>query len=112
MADVEEKGADIDVELRIKMSIHRNNVLLQKIPQPKLVKLPNGRTFYARYQRINRQTLYLNKVRIKRTYAEKIGTRRQKKKKNGKRKLKVDISMQMRGINFAKEVRIRSSEKQ
>ena len=32
----------------------RNNILLQKLPQPKLVKLPNGGTFYARCQRVNR----------------------------------------------------------
>ena len=51
-----------------------------------LLKLPNGRTFYARYQRVNRQTLYPTKVRIKRTYVRKIGSRRQRKQQASKRK--------------------------
>ena len=91
MGNVEEEGADVDVELRIKMSNHRNNVLLRKPPQPKLVKLPNGRTFYARYQRVNRQILYPTKVRIKRKTVEKQDL---KDKKSNERKLEVDISMQ------------------
>ena len=53
----------------------RNNILLRTLPQPKLVKLPNGRTFYARYQRVNRQALYPTEVRIRRTNVRKIGPR-------------------------------------
>ena len=59
----------------------RNNILLQKLPQPKLVKLPNGGTFYARCQRVNRGVLYPTKVRIERTYIQKIGPRKKKKPK-------------------------------
>ena len=65
------------------VKILRNNILLQKSPQPNLVNLPNGRTFYARYQRVNRDTLYPTKVRIRRTYVQKIGPRRQRKRRRG-----------------------------
>ena len=59
----------------------RNNILLQKLSQPKLVKLPNGGTFYARCQRVNRGVLSPTKVRIERTYIQKIGPRKKKKPK-------------------------------
>ena len=67
----------------------RNKILLRRLAQPKQVTLPNGRTFLARYERVNRATLYLTNVRIKRTYTRKIGPRRQRKsrKKNNKREV-------------------------
>ena len=67
----------------------RNKILLRRLAQPKQVTLPNGRTFLARYERVNRATLYLTNVRIKRTYTRKIGPRRQRKsrKKNSKREV-------------------------
>ena len=34
----------------IEMAIPRNTILLKKLLQPKLVKLPNVRMYYARYQ--------------------------------------------------------------
>ena len=84
----------------------RNNIFLRKLPQPKLVKLPNGRTFYVRYQRLNRQTLYPTKVRIKRTYVRKIGPRRQRKQRAPKRQQTgsgyVNVNNLMRGLNLAK----------
>ena len=57
----------------------RNNVLLKKLAQPKRIILPNGRTFLARCEHLDRATLYPTKVRIKRTYTGKIGPRRQRK---------------------------------
>ena len=36
---------------------------------PKLVRLPNGRTFYARYKRIKRANLPAN-VRLERVYRQ------------------------------------------
>ena len=53
-----------------------NNVLLQKLAQPKQVRLPNGSTFLARYERVNRGTLAPTKVRVRRTYTRSIGPRR------------------------------------
>ena len=36
----------------------RNNILLPRLAQPRRVTLPNGRTFLARYERVNRASLY------------------------------------------------------
>ena len=81
----------------------RNNILLQKLPQPKLVKLPNGGTFYARCQRVNRGIICPTKVRIERTYIQKIGPR---KKRSRKKKGSGYVNSQniMRGLNLAKKV--------
>ena len=40
-----------------------------KQDMPKLVRLPNGRTFYARYKRIKRANLPAN-VRLERVYRQ------------------------------------------
>ena len=50
----------------------RNNILLQRLPVPKWVQLPNGRVFFAKYQRVNRHALELTKVRIARIYVRKL----------------------------------------
>ena len=57
----------------------RNNILLRRLAQPRRVTLPNGRIFLARYEPVNRASLYPTNVRIKRTYRRKIGPRRQRK---------------------------------
>ena len=46
----------------------RNNILLQRLPVPKWVQLPNGRVFSAKYQRVNRHALALTKVKIAKIY--------------------------------------------
>ena len=62
----------------------RNNILLQRLPAPKRVQLPNGRVFFAKYQRVGRDRLP-ERVRIRRTYVIKIGPRRQRVRKIGPR---------------------------
>ena len=57
----------------------RNNILLRRLAQPRRVTLPNRRTFLARYERVNRASLYPINARIKRTYTQKIGPRIQRK---------------------------------
>ena len=89
------------------MSIPRDNILLRKLPQHKVVKLPNGRTFYARYQRVRRDMLYSTRVRVKRTYKPKIGPRRQRKQRPPRRVLQsgsryVNADNLMRGVNLVK----------
>ena len=46
----------------------RNNVLLRRLPAAKRVQLPNGRVFFAKYERVNRHALAPTQVRIGRTY--------------------------------------------
>ena len=61
----------------------RNNILLRRLAQPMRVTLPNDRTFLARYERVNRASLYPTNVRIKRTCRRKIG---QEDKENQEKK--------------------------
>ena len=46
---------------------HRNNIVFKKRNTPKKVTLPNGRTFYAKYRRVNRHCLS-GGTTIQRTY--------------------------------------------
>ena len=82
----------------------RNNVLLRSFAQARQVSLPNGRTFLARYERVNRASLYPTNVRIKRTYRRKIGPRRQRKPRKKEQKGSEYINSQniIRGIDLGK----------
>lgn len=39
---------------------HRNNIVIVKLIRPKIVALPNGRNFYAKYKRGSRKALPKN----------------------------------------------------
>ena len=82
----------------------RNNFLLRRLAQPRRVTLPNGRTFLAQYERVNRASLYPTNVRIKRTYRQKIGPRRQRKprKKQQEGSGYIDSQNIRRGIDLGK----------
>ena len=87
------------------MAIPKNTILLKKLLTPKLVKLPNVGTFYARYQRVGTHMLYLTKVRIKQTYVRQIGSRRKRVRKKPAAQVGsryVDANTIMHGINLAK----------
>ena len=68
------------------MPMPRDNILLHKLAMPKQVRLPNERTFVARYERVNRGTLAPRNVRIRRTYRYSIGPRRQRLRYFGPRR--------------------------
>lgn len=59
----------------------RNNILIRRLAAPKRMQLPNGRMFYAKYQRVAGNVLP-KRVKIKRTYIRKIGLQRQQRRKN------------------------------
>ena len=63
----------------------RNNPLMRRLPAPNRVQLPNGRVFFARYQRVNRHALAPTQVRVVRTYVRKIGPRRHRIRRLGPR---------------------------
>ena len=50
----------------------KDSVLLQKLPVPKGMQLPNGQVFFSKYQRVGSDRLP-ECVRIRRTYVRKIG---------------------------------------
>ena len=83
-----------------------NNILLRRLAQPRRVTLPNGRTFLARYKRVNRASLYPTNARIKRTYRRrrKIRPRRQRKprKKQQEGSGYIDSQNIIRGIDLGK----------
>ena len=62
----------------------RNNILLQRFPEPRYIKLPNGRVFFVKYQRVGRERLP-ERVKIRRTYVRKTGPRRQRIRRIGSR---------------------------
>ena len=83
----------------------QNNVLLRRLAQPRRVTLPNGQTFLARNERVNRTSLYPTNVRIKRTYMRKIDPRRQRKPRKRQQQKGsgyIDAQNIIRGINLGK----------
>ena len=82
----------------------RNNILLKKLPQPKLVQLSNGRIFYARYQRVGRHEFLPTNVCIQGAYIRKIGPQRQRKRRARVQTGSgyINQNMIMHGIDLAK----------
>ena len=65
----------------------KNNYVVRRLDTPKKVTLPNGRTFYAKYQRLPRSQLAPNvimKRKYKRTSAPKGRRRPVGKRKKGR----------------------------
>ena len=52
----------------------KENYPMRKLDVPKRVTLPNGRTFFARYERIKRQDLPAE-IRMRRTYRQRAAPR-------------------------------------
>ena len=80
----------------------RNNIVMVKRQNPKRVVLPNGRTFYAKYKRVDRDALPPN-VTIRRKYKQRAaprGRRRRRKGQQGGRGLK---SFFKKAANFGKK---------
>ena len=50
----------------------RKNILLERLPAPKQIKLPNVLVFFAKCQKIGRYALAPTGVKIDRTYIRKI----------------------------------------
>ena len=72
----------------------RNNIFLRRLAQPRRVTIPSGRTVLARYEHLNRASLYRQMPENKRIYTQKIGPRRQKKQeKNSSSKREAGISI-------------------
>ena len=78
----------------------RNNILLQRLPAPKRVQLPNGRVFFAKCQRVGRDRLP-ERVRIRKTFVRKIGPRRQRIRKIGPRNQRRKRQQVGRGLDLS-----------
>ena len=53
----------------------KNNNVMRRLDTPKRVTLPNGRTFYAKCQRVPRSQLPLNVI-MKRKYKRRVAAKR------------------------------------
>ena len=62
----------------------KENYPMRKLDVPKRVTLPNGRTFYARYERIKRQDLPAE-IRMKRTYKHRAAPRNRHRRQAAQR---------------------------
>ena len=60
----------------------KENYPMQKLDVPKRVTLPNGRTFFARYERIKPQDLPAH-IRMKRTYKQRAAPRNRRRRRRG-----------------------------
>ena len=78
----------------------RNNILLKRLPAPKRLQLPNGRVFFAKYQRFGRDKLP-ERVKIRRTYVRKIGPRRQRIRRTGPRNQRRKRQQVCRGLDLS-----------
>ena len=57
----------------------KENYPMRKLAVPKRVTLPNGRTFFARYERIKRQDLPGN-IQMRRTYRQRAAPRNRRRR--------------------------------
>ena len=60
----------------------KENYPMRKLAVPKRVTLPNGRTFFARYERIKRQDLPGN-IQMHRTYRQCAAPRNRRRRRGG-----------------------------
>ena len=58
----------------------QNNIVMIKRQNPKRVDLPNGRTFYAKYKRVDRDALPPN-IQIRRRYKQRAAPRGRRKRR-------------------------------
>ena len=58
----------------------RNNIVMIKRQNPKRVDLPNGRTFYAKYKRVDRDALPPN-IQIRRRYKQRAAPRGRRRRR-------------------------------
>ena len=79
----------------------RDRIIMVRRENPKLVTLPNGRTFFARYRRATRTKLTAN-VRLERPYRQRAAPRvRRRRVRQGGRGYK---SAFKKAFNFAKTI--------
>ena len=80
----------------------RNNIVMIKRHSPKRVELPNGRVFYAKYQRVARDALPPN-VRIMRRYKKRAAPKGKRRRKTGSQRGRGFKSFFKKAANFGKK---------
>ena len=79
-----------------------NNIVMVKRQNPKRVVLPNGRTFYAKYKRADRDSLPAN-VTIRRRYKQRAAPRERRRRVRGQQGGRGLKSFFKKAANFGKK---------
>ena len=80
----------------------RNNIVMIKRENPKRVELPNGRVFYAKYKRVDRDALPPN-VRIMRRYKQRAAPKGKRRRRRGAQRGRGFKSFFKKAANFGKK---------
>ena len=80
----------------------RNNIVMIKRENPKRVVLPNGRVFYAKYKRVDRDALPPN-VHIMRRYKKRAAPKGKRRQKRGGQRGRGFKSFFKKAANFGKK---------
>ena len=80
----------------------RNNIVMIKRENPKRVELPNGRVFYAKYKRVDRDALPPN-IRIMRRYKQRAAPKGKRRRRRAGQRGRGLKSFFKKAANFGKK---------
>ena len=80
----------------------RNNIVMIKRENPKRVELPNGRIFYAKYKRVDRDALPPN-IRIMRRYKQRAAPKGKRRRRRAGQRGRGFKSFLKKAANFGKK---------
>ena len=80
----------------------RNNIVMIKRENPKRVELPNGRIFYAKYKRVDRDALPPN-IRIMRRYKQRAAPKGKRRRRRVGQRGRGFKSFLKKAANFGKK---------
>ena len=80
----------------------RNNIVMIKRENPKRVVLPNGRVFYAKYKRVDRDALPPN-IRIMRRYKQRAAPKGKRRRRRAGQRGRGFKSFLKKAANFGKK---------
>ena len=80
----------------------RNNIVMIKREHPKRIELPNGRVFYAKYKRVDRDALPPN-IRIMRRYKKRAAPKGKRRRRRVGQRGRGFKSFLKKATNFGKK---------
>ena len=80
----------------------RNNIVMIKRQKPKRVELPDGRVFYAKYKRVDKDALPPN-VQIMRRYKRRATPKGKRRRRRNSQRGRGFKSFMKKAVNFGKK---------
>ena len=80
----------------------RNNIVMIKRQKPKRVELPDGRVFYAKYKRVDKDALPPN-VQIMRRYKRRAAPKGKRRRRRNSQRGRGFKSFMKKAVNFGKK---------